>query len=228
MTVLARMSLNAATRGGRRLLGDRQAMHAAIMSAFSPGAHDAMAGRVLWRVDHEAHRHTLYAVSPVEPDLTHVVEQAGWAGESWDAADYDPFLSRLVTGQRWAFRLAANPVKAKAQPDGRRSKVLPHVTPAQQVAWLQERAAGWGFSVPAAGESDGPGVVTVTHRADERFGRGQDGAGRRRSRVTLRVVQFDGVLDVADASLLRQALTGGMGRAKGYGCGLMTLRPIAR
>ncbi|TFI00786.1 type I-E CRISPR-associated protein Cas6/Cse3/CasE [Micrococcus flavus] len=188
MTVLARMSLNAATRGGRRLLGDRQAMHAAVMSAFSPGAHDAMAGRVLWRA----------------------------------------FLSRLVTGQRWAFRLAANPVKAKAQPDGRRSKVLPHVTPAQQVAWLQERAAGWGFSVPAAGESDGPGAVTVTHRADERFGRGQNGAGRRRSRVTLRVVQFDGVLDVADASLLRQALTGGMGRAKGYGCGLMTLRPIAR
>lgn len=224
MTVLARMSVNAATRGGRRLLGDRQAMHAAVMSAFSPEAHDTMAGRVLWRVDHEAHRHTLYVVSPLEPDLTHVVEQAGWANESWDATDYDPFLGRLMTGQRWAFRLAANPVKAKAQQDGRRSKLLPHVTPAQQVAWLQDRAAGWGFSVPDA--SDGVAAVTVTHRADERFGRREDGAARRQSRVTLRVVQFDGVLDVADASLLRQAMTGGMGRAKGYGCGLMTLRPV--
>lgn len=227
MTVLSRMSLNAATRGGRRLLSDRQAMHAAVMAAFSPEAHDAMDGRVLWRVDHDAHRHTLYVVSPVKPDLTHMVEQAGWAGESWDAVEYEPFLSRITTGQRWAFRLAANPVKAKAQPDGRRSRLLPHVTPAQQGAWLQERAAGWGFSVPAV-EADGPDAVTVTRRTDERFGRGQEGAGSRRGRVTLRVVQFDGVLDVTDAGSLRQALTGGMGRAKGYGCGLMTLRPIQR
>ena len=45
--------------------------------------------------------------------------------------------------------------------------------------------------------------------------------------MTLRVVQFDGVLTVEDADRLRQSLQDGMGRAKGYGCGLMTLRPVA-
>ncbi|MCV7551244.1 type I-E CRISPR-associated protein Cas6/Cse3/CasE [Micrococcus luteus] len=224
MSVLSRMSINGATRGGRRLLGDRQAMHAAVMAGFSPEAHDDMDGRVLWRVDHDGHRHTLYVTSPVEPDLTHLVEQAGWAGQAWQSADYGPFLGRLTRGQHWAFRLAANPVKAKAQPDGRRSRLLPHVTPEQQMAWLEARAPGWGFTVPRAGEGD-QAALSVTRRQDERFGRGRGGAGKSRHRVTLRVVQFDGVLVVDDPDLLRQSLLDGMGRAKGYGCGLMTLRP---
>lgn len=225
--MLSRMSLNAATRGGRRLLGDRQAMHAAVMAGFSPEAHDEMQGRVLWRVDHDGHRHTLYVTSPAEPDFTHLSEQAGWAGQSWQSADYHPFLGRLTRGQRWAFRLAANPVKAKAQPDGRRSRLLPHVTPDQQVGWLTERTPGWGFSIPLDGDG-GPPSVNVTRRGDERFGRGRNGAGRTRNQVTLRVVQFDGVLEVEDADGLRQALQDGMGRAKGYGCGLMTLHPVGR
>ena len=40
------------------------------------------------------------------------------------------------------------------------------------------------------------------------------------------VAAADGVLDVDDADRLRSALTEGMGRAKGYGCGLMTLRQV--
>ena len=229
MSVLTRMSLNPATRGGRNLLTNRQAMHAAVMAAFSPEVHDAMDGRVLWRVDHDRDRHVLYMVSPVEPDLTHVVEQGGWAGQSWEAASYQPFLNRLARGQRWGFRLAANPVRAVAR-QGARSKVLPHVTPAQQVGWLEERSAGWGFALvsPVGGERAAEAArdhVLVSQRRDDRFGRTDAGEGRRRQ-VTLRVAQFDGVLEVADAAALRAALVGGMGRAKGYGCGLMTLRPL--
>lgn len=225
MTMMSRMSLKAASRGGRRLLGDRQAMHAAVMAGFSPEAHDAMAGRVLWRVDHDGHRHTLYVVSPERPDLTHLVEQAGWEGQRWESADYGPFLSRLTRGHRWAFRLAANPVKAKVQPDGKRSRLLPHVTPEQQTAWLMERAEGWGFRIVTHEDEDALSVA-VTRRGDERFGRREAGEGRSRGKVTLRVVQFDGELEITDAEQLRHALMAGMGRAKGYGCGLMTLRPV--
>lgn len=225
MTVLTRMSLNPATRGGRKLLTNRQAMHAAIMAAFSPETHDEMGGRVLWRVDRDAHRHVLYTVSPVEPDLTHIVEQAGWAGQSWDAAAYDSFLRRLTRGQRWGFRLVANPVRSVAR-ERARSKVLPHVTPAQQVGWLEERSAGWGFSLVAPTAEDSPASgVLVSQRHDDRFGRVEGTTGRR-GKVTLRIAQFDGTLEVTDADTLRSALVAGMGRAKGYGCGLMTLRPL--
>ncbi|SHL85097.1 CRISPR-associated protein Cas6/Cse3/CasE, subtype I-E/ECOLI [Micrococcus luteus] len=94
------------------------------------------------------------------------------------------------------------------------------------MAWLEARAPGWGFTVPRAGEGD-RAALTVTRRRDERFGRGREGAEKPLNRVTLRVVQFDGVLTVEDADRLRQSLQDGMGRAKGYGCGLMTLRPVA-
>lgn len=236
MTVLTRMALNPATRSGRRIVFNRQAMHAAVMAAFSPEQHDEMDGRPLWRLDHDGHRHVLYVVSPVQPDLTHVVEQAGWAGESWSSTDYGPFLARLRTGQTWGFRLTANPVKNVSRPDGR-GVVLPHVTPAQQLWWLTRRAEGWGFSLPlqdgssyvAGDEPPGSGVETppvlVSNREDERFGR-KDG-GRGGSKVTLRLAQFDGLLQVTDAQRLREALVAGMGRAKAYGCGLMTLRPAA-
>lgn len=74
-------------------------------------------------------------------------------------------------------------------------------------------------------EESGGDHVLVSQRHDDRFGRVDVDVGRRR-RVTLRIAQFDGVLEVTDAAVLRGALLSGMGRAKGYGCGLMTLRPV--
>jgi CRISPR system Cascade subunit CasE len=48
--------------------------------------------------------------------------------------------------------------------------------------------------------------------------------------VNLAVATFDGLLEVADADLLRRTLVSGLGPAKAYGCGLMTLArsPIPR
>lgn len=60
----------------------------------------------------------------------------------------------------------------------------------------------------------------MTHSTRRRFGRRSDGTTRR---VTLQTAQFDGVLEVGDASALRRALTEGIGAGKGYGCGLLTL-----
>ncbi|MDY6054508.1 type I-E CRISPR-associated protein Cas6/Cse3/CasE [Micrococcus sp.] len=231
MSVLTRMVLNPATRGGRNLLFNRQAMHAAVMAAYSPDTHASMQGRPLWRVDQDGQRHTLYLVGPREPDLTHVVEQAGWAGEGWSSVDYSPFLSRLRRGQQWGFRLTANPVHSVSSGSGKRGKILPHVTPAQQTQWLKERSSRWGFSLmdqegqPVEDGQDSPLLVTVTARRDERFGRRAE--GEERQKVTLRMAQFDGALQIEDPERLRTALTAGMGRAKAYGCGLMTLRPLS-
>lgn len=215
---LTRMALNPSRRGTRHLLGSPQRMHAAVMSAFPPAAEP---GRVLWRVDRPAgHRLTLYVVSAAKPDLTGVVEQAGWpTAAAWDTTTYDPFLSRLDAGQAWRFRLTANPVQSKAGQRGTRGKVLAHVTAAQQEQWLRDHAGRWGFTLPDASEGGG---VLVTGRGADVFDR-RDPDGDARRRVTITRAQFDGVLTVTDPDALRAALVGGMGRAKAYGCGLMTL-----
>ncbi|MFD5550034.1 type I-E CRISPR-associated protein Cas6/Cse3/CasE, partial [Streptomyces goshikiensis] len=43
------------------------------------------------------------------------------------------------------------------------------------------------------------------------------------NRVPLVTVTFDGCLEVTDPAALRRTLTLGLGKAKAYGCGLMTL-----
>ncbi len=41
--------------------------------------------------------------------------------------------------------------------------------------------------------------------------------------VTLTTVTYDGILQITDADAFRRALTNGIGHAKAYGCGLLTL-----
>lgn len=229
MTWFTTLALNPLRREARKLLSSPQAMHAAVMGAFPPGAATESAdGRVLWRLDEGDGTHTLYVVSPERPDLGHVVEQAGWETSPAKSADYGAFLNQLTRGQQWGFRLRANPVKSLRQGDGGRGKVIPHVTVAQQIEWLAGKSQGLGFDLAdSSGEdaSENELSVTVTARGDRHFRRA-DRDGSHYGAVTLRQAQFDGILTVADVAQLQRALIFGIGRGKAYGCGLMTLRRI--
>lgn len=222
---LARFAVNAARRQARFLLASPQAMHAAVLSSFPPetGAPSSQ-GRVLWRIDADATATWLYVVSPHEPDLTHLVEQAGWpTTQTWESRSYGNFLDQLEKEQTYAFRLRANPVHQVRGEDGT-PKRYGHVTVQQQTAWFLERCERIGVTVrsrhanpPAEHDAqDGVQDVVLSRRERLQFRRGD-------RQVTLSVAQFDGRLTVIDAELLRTALVTGIGRAKGYGCGLMTL-----
>ncbi len=207
--ILTRMRLNGRRRGTHKLLGSPEAMHAAMASAFPPGVDP---GRILWRVDgRQDPISTLYVVSRARPDLSHVVEQAGWPEyPTIDTADYGPFLDRLAVGQRWAFGLTANPTHRAADQAGR---VMAHVTADQQLGWLVAKADRLGIRLT---DPEGRPTCSVVGRDVWQFRR-QD------AKVTLGVASFTGECTVVDAELLRAALTQGIGRAKAYGCGLMTL-----
>lgn len=213
---LTRMHLNPARRGTRNLLASPQRMHAAVMCAFPRDVQcQPKDSRVLWRVDRTPSSTSLYISSPSRPDLTHVVEQAGWptASDPWQTVDAESFLERLEQGQRWAFRVTANPVRSQRAADGGRGKRYGHVTVDQQEGWLRERGESCGFVADA---------VTVVSRRQLSFTRGEDGRGRR---VTISTATFDGTLSVLDRDSLKSAIRWGIGRAKGYGCGLITLAP---
>lgn len=218
---LTRFAINPARRQARFLLGSPQAMHAAVMASFGPesAAGAPGQGRVLWRTDRDGHATWLYMVSPREPQLTHLAEQAGWSDDStWSTRDYRPLLNRLEPGQCWAFRLHANPAHViTRESDGKKVRVG-HVTAAQQQQWLLDRCKDHGFSVlpPVDGEPE----VTVSQRQKRTFRRGP-------GNVTLSTAQFDGLLQIEDADTLRHSLVHGIGSAKGYGCGLLTLaKPV--
>ncbi|MEU8124937.1 type I-E CRISPR-associated protein Cas6/Cse3/CasE [Spirillospora sp. NPDC049024] len=224
---LTRFRINTQRIGARKLLSSPQVLHAAVMSSFAElPSPESDAPRVLWRIDRAGQSQThLCVVSPYKPDLTHLVEQAGWPTTArWETYDYGPFLDRLKAGDRWAFRLTANPVHSVRNKDGVPTKTTAHITPRHQMRWLMQRQESGGFAVvrkPSArdhqDEMDQHELLVHNRRE---FAFKKKGSTKP---VTLVTVTYDGRLEVTDPDAFRRTLTHGLGRAKAYGCGLMTL-----
>ncbi|CAM5729737.1 MULTISPECIES: type I-E CRISPR-associated protein Cas6/Cse3/CasE [Streptomyces] len=256
---LSRFRFNTARPGARRLLSSPQSLHAAVMSSFphllptgtGTGSGAADGARVLWRLDRNAAAEVLlYVVSPDRPDMTHLVEQAGWPAAAaaqapgWQSRPYTPFLDRLTEGSVWAFRLTANPVHQIRRKEGEPTKRTAHLTPIHQMDWLlnPQRQERGGFLICEKPPDKRllPGGTTHHNRPhhgdryelmvrDQRNlsfpKQGPDNTSTRR-RVTLVTVTYDGQLTVTGPDRLRATLTQGLGKAKAYGCGLMTLVPL--
>ncbi|PWI43201.1 type I-E CRISPR-associated protein Cas6/Cse3/CasE [Streptomyces sp. ICBB 8177] len=232
---LTRFRFNTARADARRLLSSPQVMHAAVMSSFPnvlPTSSEQP--RILWRVDHNSRAEVLlYLVSPERPDLTHLVEQAGWPAAAavgtpgWQTFTYAPFLGKLEKGNVFNFRLTANPVHHARTRDGQPTKRTAHITAHHQMRWLLERQDTIGIRILAKPEhtrhtehGDEHQLVVRDHRSLH-FGK----HGTRGRRVTLTTVTYDGRLEITEPEALRRVLTSGLGKAKAYGCGLMTLAP---
>ncbi|GAA1160210.1 type I-E CRISPR-associated protein Cas6/Cse3/CasE [Streptomyces hebeiensis] len=235
---LTRFRVNTGRAEARRLLGSPHLMHGAVNTAFPELPPRGGEGpRVLWRTDHgHDTRTTLFIVSPARPDLTHLVEQAGWPTldtPGWTTFAYGEFLDALTAGDTWGFRLTANPVHNIRMPSdkpGDRTKRAPHITPRHQLRWLLDRQEKAGFEVVQK-----PSDRRLTEHGDEQelivrdqlplqFRRPP--AKRSSQDVRITRVTYDGRLKVADPALFRRTLTHGLGKAKAYGCGLMTLAPV--
>lgn len=234
---LTRFRFNTARREARNLLMRPQHLHAAVLHAFpEPERLQTDDARILWRLDQDArHSAVLYMSSPEEPDLTHLVEQAGWPArepaEGWDTRPYGKLLAALERGQEWAFRLTANPVHyVRPKPDLPKRR-LAHVTVEQQLRWLLDRCERHGFSMPP--KTDGSPNVSLQDRSWLRFQKSGDEGGaaaptRSRRGVSIRTVTYEGALTVEDPEALRHSLVRGIGKAKAYGCGMLTLAPLRR
>lgn len=227
---ISRFSFNRARRQTRLLLANPQALHAQVLESFAPSQHtETSAGRVLWRVDSDVNTSTLFITSPERPDLTAFVEGSGWpTSETWQTREYIQRIESIRLGQKWGFRFTGNPVSTKRQDapelDKRpRGVRVPHVTPEQQLNWLLERSNAAGFMCVTEPHPE----VSVSNRREVRFHKNNlDIPSSRKNMVTLRTAQFDGLLTVTNADAFKRTLTFGLGPAKGYGCGLLTVAPL--
>lgn len=248
---LTRVYLNPYRRGCRHLVSSLQRLHAAVLASFPPGVLQTEGeGRVLWRLDRpndnrRASRSAgtdaspglcLYISSPAAPDPAALVEQAGYETEGGVVVKkLDDFLATLEENQVWGFRITVNPTYRRTDDDGRK-RLLGHVTVAQQTQWLLDRAEVNGFQIPMSAEVGGDLpvlenevgervdgrnlLVSLVDRRVENFVRVK---GEDKRPVTLKLATFQGTLKVTDPRALRSALANGIGRAKGYGAGLLTL-----
>lgn len=252
MTYLSRIWLNPLRRDSQRLLRSPQAMHATVLGGLPL---EEVEERVLWRLDVESsHRLALYVLTRTRPSWEHLVEQAGWPGADcvgdlaqYEVRPYEPLLERIHAGQEYAFRLTANPTSSTRRPVKMtasqaergsggplsRSVRVGHRTARSQIDWFLSRAekGAWGFEVPPVPLGEGwpeSHAVTITGRERKVFTRRTDSTVNGKGRVTIQVVTFEGRLQVTDPDRLREVMVTGVGRAKAYGCGLLTLAPLGR
>ncbi len=200
---LSRVKINTSIRNTRKFLGSLQVIHASVESCFAD--HDTT--RKLWRLDYFCGQPYLLVLSREKPDFTSLVEQYGYAGEDGEIRDYQRVLDCLEDGKRFRFRLCANPVHSIKDEGGKRGKVVPHVTICQQEEWLEQKCEKLGFSLDE---------FLVVQRELKRF-------TRQGKPITLHTAVYEGILTIRQAEIFRETLVQGIGRAKSYGCGLLTL-----
>ncbi len=188
-----------------------QILHRAVEESFK-----GERKRNLWRIDWYQNTCYLLILSPERGDFTHIVDQYGFPDSEWEweTKNYIPLLSRIKSNQIWQFRLCANPVRSSFNESDKRTnrgKVFAHVTQEQQRQWLLKKADSCGFKL----EEDGFDVI---HTQWFKFYKNS-----KNRPVTLRTATFEGLLTITDVDKFKQSLMFGIGRAKAYGCGLLTI-----
>ncbi len=79
-------------------------------------------------------------------------------------------------------------------------------------AWLLQRAGAWGVRVD-------PGALLTDNYTHHRLHRGS-------RHITFASIDYTGVAEVADPVLLTKAMLEGVGRKRGFGCGLLLVRRL--
>jgi CRISPR system Cascade subunit CasE len=119
--------------------------------------------------------------------------------------------------QHLRFRLVANPTRkidTKSGPDGcrRNGKRVP-VRTNELYNWLARRADPAGFSIDRDSTAVQAGYIYVNKTSD--------GPGQR-----LRSVRYDGILKITDPAHFQESLICGIGPAKAFGFGLLSVAPV--
>lgn len=192
--ILTRVVFDGADRRARHILASRERLHALVEAALDAGGSDK-AVRRLWRLDRTPRGMVLYILADCAPSSDMLRAQLGCAVTS---KPYGPFLDSLAAGG--ALRLEMM-VCATHSVDGRRVPL-----PADgRGEWVRRRLAAAGCE---------PVSVRITGSDDLRF-------GRRGRMVSLRAFRVEAVVRVSDPDAVRVLLTQGLGRAKGYGLGMV-------
>ena len=208
---LTKLLLNPLSRQVVRDLANPYELHRSLLSVF-PDANDGGPGRVLFRVESRPSSDWYDDEPPAPVVLVQSEHAPDWNNSKLDRDYFRERLPSKLLSQQFAvgtslrFRLRANPTKKL---DGKRHGLFHEDA---QRAWLKRKAMEFGFdadldrvAVLSEGNSQG------TKRNGQRYD------------ITHFAVRFDGELIVTDAAKFAEALRCGIGSAKGFGFGLLSV-----
>lgn len=218
---LSVLRLNPASAAVQNDLRDVANLHRTIMKAFPTIIDPEVKARAYYDVLHrlELERNTgrilLYVQSRVAPDWSKLPSGYVHPENEVRTKSVGEVYAGLKAGRLLRFRLRANPTRkidTKSDPDGKRRNGR-RVTvggPAEQVEWLARKAEACGFQIIQASlASTGSGERVYSSRMNH----------------SLQGAVFEGCLVVRDPGRFRESLVKGIGPAKAFGYGLLSIGP---
>ena len=209
----------------------RTLAHAFPEEAFAANGREEKSTVFLFRTEEDDTRRfvTVYVQSVLEPDWAKIPERDEYLCEtpeypSISCKDVMPAYQSLRDGQTLAFRLRANPTKRIGKTNvGLPGKRVALVREEEQIGWLIRKGRGseadgtGGFELVM---NEGAPSVTVVPEG-KKFGRKTENGHRHE--MTHVAVLFEGVLRITDADAFRRTLVRGIGSAKAFGFGLLSI-----
>jgi CRISPR system Cascade subunit CasE len=231
---LSRMVLNPRSRRVWRDLSDCYEMHRTVMNLFDRLNSAREDGRVLYRVEAggiAARRPFVLLQSPCPPSWQVLPDGyllEGVEGNP-DSKRIDHVLARVEAGACLRFRLRANPTRKIRKEGGDEGVVRPARVDIRGsdrlVEWIGRKARQGGFDLLHVDAHDERiEVPDVRSTAGDRV-RGKKRANGTRHDLTFAAVVFDGHLRVREPAHFVETVKRGIGSAKGFGFGLLSLAP---
>ncbi|MFI9382096.1 type I-E CRISPR-associated protein Cas6/Cse3/CasE [Kutzneria sp. NPDC052558] len=213
---LTKLSLNPRSSAVRRDLDDINDMHRTLMSAYPELAsrdNFRQTHGVLWRIDTLCGGLIQYIQSHTEPAWSRLA--ADYLTRPAEVRTLAPVLDSVRPGRKYAFRLVGNPTRCIHNDANLAIRRHVPLGSEHHLDWLVNKGSQHGFIIPAAHGGHPDVACTGLPRLTGKRGKP--------ARVTITPVRFDGHLVVTDPDAFKAALVTGIGRAKPYGCGLLTL-----
>ena len=226
---LSQLMLNPRSRQVRSERGDPYQMHRTLCRAWandtSPeeGKAVLLQARPLYRLDESPKGEIMLLVqSQLEPDWR-FLDASGYLLRGAQTKTFSP---QLQNGQMLSFRLRANPTKCAVAPDQKtgRGKRVGIFKEDERRAWLLRQAARCGFEIPVVGALEDGAPVHDFRLTDEKALRATPEGPHKSTQAVLSAALFEGRLVVSDAKVFSDALENGIGAAKAFGFGLLSLK----
>lgn len=196
---LSQLILDRTDRNTMKVLADPYKTHKLVMSGFA--AYSDLQ-RVLYRVEPAVRDHDIKI-------LVQSHERPAWESSSYGCplrgVQTKDFQLNVPMGASFRFRLRANPVVTR---DGKRHGLIRDEA---LIEWLKKKEDRVGAIFQS--------VLPV----DEGYVTGQRIMGDRLDKVQIKIARFEGRLAVRDPQLFSDAVAAGIGPAKSFGCGLLSL-----
>lgn len=233
-TYLSRLQLNPRSRQVQRDVADCEALHRTILSAFPQTDVPARSAfGILYRLESSGGTATLLVQSSRYPDWLQLPTRYILAPAACKPVD-DAYAG-IHQGDTLRFRLRANPTKRVSviEPTKRTGPRVELQRETDQVQWLARKGEAGGFELTTVHMEPGLGDGTETRPSrmpdvravTEDKVHGRRLGGKETARLTFGSVLFDGELRVTDVGRFRETLSTGIGSAKAYGFGLLSVAP---